>query len=31
MKIGCLEIKLGAPGVHSLKEKRMIVRSLVAK
>ncbi|CUQ18909.1 Protein of uncharacterised function (DUF503) [Turicibacter sanguinis] len=31
MKIGCLEIKLGAPWVHSLKEKRMIVRSLVAK
>lgn len=31
MKIGCLEIQLGAPWVMSLKEKRMIVRSLVAK
>ena len=31
MKIGCLEIQLGAPWVSSLKEKRMIVRSLVAK
>lgn len=31
MKIGYLEIKLGAPWVHSLKEKRMIVRSLIAK
>ncbi|MBQ4164476.1 MAG: DUF503 domain-containing protein [Turicibacter sp.] len=31
MKIGCLEIQLGAPWVTSLKEKRMIVRSLVAK
>ena len=31
MKIGYLEIKLGAPWVHSLKEKRMIVRSIIAK
>ena len=31
MKIGYLEIRLGAPWVHSLKEKRMIVRSISAK
>ena len=31
MKIGYLEVKLGAPWVHSLKEKRMIVRSIIAK
>ena len=31
MVVGSLEITLQAPWVHSLKEKRMIVRSLVAK
>jgi len=31
MIIGALEIKLYAPWVHSLKEKRMIVKSLTAK
>jgi len=31
MVIGALEVKLKAPWVHSLKEKRMIIRSLVAK
>lgn len=31
MIIGTLEIKLYAPWVHSLKEKRMIVKSLTAK
>ena len=31
MIIGILEIKLHAPYVHSLKEKRMIVRSITAK
>lgn len=31
MMIGTLEIKLYAPWVHSLKEKRMIVKSLIAK
>lgn len=31
MKIAVLEIKLYAPWVHSLKEKRMIVKSLLAK
>ncbi len=31
MKIGCLEVTLGVPFVTSLKEKRMIVRRLVAK
>lgn len=31
MLIGILEIKLHAPYVHSLKEKRMIVKSIVAR
>lgn len=31
MIVGTLTVKLYAPWVHSLKEKRMIVRSLVAK
>ena len=31
MKIAILKIKLYAPWVHSLKEKRMIVKSLLAK
>ncbi len=31
MMIGTLEIRLYAPWVHSLKEKRMIVKSLTAK
>lgn len=31
MIIGVLELKLHAPYVHSLKEKRMIVRSIIAK
>ena len=31
MKIATLTIKLRAPWVHSLKEKRMIVKSLIAK
>lgn len=31
MKIAVLKIKLYAPWVHSLKEKRMIVKSLLAK
>jgi len=31
MKIGAMQIKLYAPWVHSLKEKRMIVKSLIAK
>jgi uncharacterized protein YlxP (DUF503 family) len=31
MIIGILEVKLYAPWVHSLKEKRMIVKSLTAK
>lgn len=31
MIIGTLEVKLHAPYVHSLKEKRMIVRSLLAR
>lgn len=31
MKIGYLEIVLSAVWVHSLKEKRMLVRSIVAK
>lgn len=31
MKIGYLELTLSAPWVHSLKEKRMIVRSIIAK
>ena len=31
MIIETLEIKLYAPWVHSLKEKRMIVKSLIAK
>lgn len=31
MIIGVLEVKLYAPWVHSLKEKRMIVKSLLAK
>ena len=31
MIVGILEIKLHAPYVHSLKEKRMIVRSITAK
>ena len=28
MTIGALEIDLGIPGVHSLKEKRMVLQSL---
>lgn len=31
MKVFLLKIKLRAPWVHSLKEKRMIVRSIVQK
>ncbi len=31
MKIAALKIKLYAPWVHSLKEKRMIVKSLLSK
>ena len=31
MTIATLEIKLYAPWVHSLKEKRMIVKSLIGK
>ena len=31
MKIASMTFKLRAPWVHSLKEKRMIVKSLVAK
>lgn len=31
MIVGTLTVKLYAPWVHSLKEKRMIVRSLVTK
>lgn len=31
MKIATIKFKLHAPWVHSLKEKRMIVNSLVAK
>lgn len=31
MKIAVLKIKLYAPWIHSLKEKRMIVKSLLAK
>ena len=31
MKIATITLKLYAPWVHSLKEKRMIVKSLVAK
>jgi len=31
MKIAVLRIKLYAPWVHSLKEKRMVVKSLLAK
>jgi uncharacterized protein YlxP (DUF503 family) len=31
MLIGTLKIRLYAPWVHSLKEKRMIVKSLIAK
>ena len=31
MKIAAMTFKLYAPWVHSLKEKRMIVKSLVAK
>lgn len=31
MLVGILKIKLHAPYVHSLKEKRMIVRSIVGK
>lgn len=31
MKIAVLKIKLRAPWVHSLKEKRMVVKSLLAK
>ena len=31
MKIATMTFKLHAPWVHSLKEKRMIVKSLVAK
>lgn len=31
MKIAIITFKLHAPWVHSLKEKRMIVKSLVAK
>ncbi len=31
MKIATITFKLRAPWVHSLKEKRMIVKSLVAK
>lgn len=31
MKIAVLKLKLYAPWVHSLKEKRMVVKSLLAK
>jgi uncharacterized protein YlxP (DUF503 family) len=31
MRIGTLKIRLYAPWVHSLKEKRMVVQSLLAK
>lgn len=31
MLVGILKIKLHAPHVHSLKEKRMIVKSIVGK
>jgi len=31
MCIGILELKLHAPYVHSLKEKRMIVKSIITK
>lgn len=31
MLIGTLEIKLYAPWVHSLKEKRMVIKSLTSK
>lgn len=31
MQIGVLEIRLHIPWAHSLKEKRMVVKSLVAK
>ena len=31
MKVATIEFRLHAPWVHSLKEKRMIVKSLVAK
>lgn len=31
MKIACMTFQLRAPWVHSLKEKRMIVKSLLAK
>lgn len=31
MFVGTVKIKLYAPWVHSLKEKRMIVKSLIAK
>jgi uncharacterized protein YlxP (DUF503 family) len=31
MIIAAAEVKLYAPGVHSLKEKRMIVKSVIAK
>lgn len=31
MKIAVLKIKLYAPWIHSLKEKRMVVKSLLAK
>ena len=31
MKIAILKIRLYAPWVHSLKEKRMVVKSLLAK
>lgn len=31
MRIGASKIKLYAPWVHSLKEKRMLVKSLLAK
>lgn len=31
MQIGVMQIRLYAPWVHSLKEKRMVVKSLIAK
>lgn len=31
MTVGILEVKLHAPFVHSLKEKRMVLKSLIAK
>ena len=31
MRIGTLKVRLYAPWVHSLKEKRMVVKSLLAK